>query len=153
MNVVKNLLLKSKRRFDGREIGDIQTIVNQQMIDAINKIVQQNYDACIKVGQHIPNYYIHIFLNTHQVGAGQIGVKIHSRRTRPSPYQEEDHILYKVTNYDHIEYVWNIPKREYLAYILANPNEFDKDYVTMIRQYLNDKLEKLEDYLVDGEIQ
>ena len=31
-------------------------------------------------------------------------------------------------------------------------NEFDKDYVKMLKMYCNDKLEKLEDYLVGDKI-
>jgi hypothetical protein len=74
------------------------------------------------------------------------------RSTRPSPYQDEDMLLWSVTNYDHIKFEYGIPKKETLNYILANPDKFEKSHVEMLKKYTQDKLEKLDDYLVDGKI-
>jgi len=35
---------------------------------------------------------------------------------------------------------------------LSNPSKFDAKYVAMLRRYCADKLEKIEDYQVEGKI-
>jgi len=74
------------------------------------------------------------------------------RRTRPSPYQGNDHYLWSVEDGGIVNFEWCIPKKEVLTYILKNPNEFDRDYVAMLQKFTKDKLEKLEDYVVDGKV-
>ncbi len=58
-----------------------------------------------------------------------------------------------VTNYDQIRFEWCIPQKSTLSYILANPHEFDKSYVKMLRDFCNDKIDKIEDYIINGKIQ
>ena len=75
------------------------------------------------------------------------------RRTRPSPYQGHDHYLWSVTDGGKIKFEWCIPSKEILKYILSNPIKFDASYINMLRNFCNDKIEKLEDYEVNGKIE
>jgi hypothetical protein len=76
----------------------------------------------------------------------------HCRVSRPSPYQDEDHYLWSVTNYSNIRFEWCIPQKSVMKYILNNPNQFDPSYVSMLRKLANDKFEKLEDYVINEKV-
>src|ERR1051326_146560 len=64
------------------------------------------------------------------------------RRTRPSPYETEDHYLW---HYDSegskLSFCWCIPRKEITAFVLANPNDFDPDYVRLLRKYKQGRLD------------
>lgn len=141
------------------EVGDILPYIMQRLKDCINECVQKQYDLCDEKGFTLPKYYIHIFFTKEEFAAKVYGTpnvlrirKPHCRVTRPSPYQEEDHYLWSVTNMNEIKFEWCVPKKSIVKYILANPHEFDINYVKMLKLYTEDKLEKIEDYLVDGKI-
>ena len=154
------LLLEAQTKTGHQEVGETVAPILRQLKDIIDQIVQMQYEACQKGGFELPQYYIHIFIvkdplasqgmETHNVLRIR---KPHIRVTRPSPYQDEDHYLWKVTNYDKVEFQWCVPQKEIVAYILSHPNEFDPSYVRMLRKYTQDKIEKLSDYqLSDGSI-
>ena len=155
------LLLDSQKLVsDGQSVGDTVAPMMQQLNNVIEQVVQMQYEQCQKLNFHLPKYYIHIFIVKDPLASQGMGVnnilrirKPHVRLTRPSPYQEEDHYLWSVTNYDKIKFEWCIPTEEIVVYILANPHEFDKSYVQMLRDFCNDKIDKIEDYVIDGKIQ
>lgn len=144
---------------DSMEVGDILPDFSAKLKATIEDCVQKQYDMCQEKGFTLPKYYIHIFITKEEHAAKIYGApnvmrirKPHCRVTRPSPYQEDDHYLWSVTNMNEIKFEWCIPKKEVIGYILKHPEEFDKDYVRMLRLYTEDKLERIEDYLIDGKI-
>lgn len=63
-------------------------------------------------------------------------LRTQTRRTRPTPYQAEDHYLFSYDNDSQkLEFEWCIPKKEVTNYVLARPNQFHSDYVNILRQY------------------
>ncbi len=141
------------------EVGDVLPELMSKLKSAIEGAVQEQYDLCNDKGFTLPKYYIHVFITKEEHAAKIYGApnvirirKPHCRVTRPSPYQEDDHYLWSVTNMNEIKFEWCIPKKEVIGYILANPHEFDADYVKMLKMYVEDKLDKIEDYLVDGKL-
>ena len=97
-------------------------------------------------------YYIHIWVQKEPYAQNALRIYPQCRRTRPSPYQGHDHYLWSVEDGGLVKFEWCIPNKETLKYILDNPNKFDVKYVDMLRRYCADKLEKLEDYLVNSKI-
>jgi hypothetical protein len=138
--------------FHTPEVGEILEAALPKFKAHIESIVQQQYDKCMEKGFDLPKYYIWILYYKNNHTEKLVFRPAICRVTRPSPYQDEDMFLWSVTNYDHIKFEYAIPKKETLAYILAHPHEFDKDYVKMLTDYVNDKIEKVEDYLVDGKV-
>jgi len=141
------------------EVGDIQPYLMEKLKGILEEAVQEQYDVCEEKGFTIPKYYIHIFITKEEHAAKVYNTpnvlrirKPHCRVTRPSPYQEEDHYLWSVTNMNEIKFEWCIPKNEIVQYILKHPHEFDINYVKMLKKYTEDKLDKLDDYLVNGKI-
>jgi hypothetical protein len=138
--------------FDTPEVGEILQAAMPKLKAHFNDICQQQYDMCMKKGFHLKKYYIWIlyYKNNH---TGKLVLRpAICRSTRPSPYQDEDMLLWSVTNYDHIKFEWAIPKKETLNYILANPDKFDKDHVKMLRDYCNDKIDRIEHYSSNGKV-
>lgn len=137
-------LMNEARSMTGvQEIGETMEPLMQRFRDIIDEAVQLNHDKGIK-GQ----YYIHIWVQKEPYAQNTMHIYPQCRRSRPSPYQGHDHYLWSVTDGGKVTFEWCIPKKEIVKYILSHPNEFDKDYVAMLKRYVNDKIEKLEDYAV-----
>lgn len=154
-----SLILEAQSKTDRFETGEILDPLLKQLKAIIEECVQQQAEQCLKKSFNLPKYYIHIFIVKDpqaNIGQGAPNVlrirKPHCRATRPSPYQDEDHYLWSVTNLNEVKFEWCIPDKNTVRAILANPQNFDRDYVAMIRAYTKDKLENLEDYVVDGKV-
>lgn len=142
------LMLEAASKTDKQEIGETVEPLMQKFKSIIEEAVQKNYENGVK-----GKYYIHIWLNKEPYANNTLHIYPQCRRTRPSPYQGHDHYLWSVSDGGLVNFEWCIPKKETLNYILKNPNQFDKNYVAMLRRYCADKLEKLDDYLVGNKIQ
>lgn len=134
--------------FDTPEVGEIIRDFMPVLKSYLDDIVQQQYDACIKGGFHLPKYYIWILYYKNNHTQKLVFRPAICRVTRPSPYQDEDMLLWSVTDYDHVKFEWAIPKKDKLKYILENPDKFDKAHVKMLRDYVEDRIEKPADYVV-----
>jgi hypothetical protein len=134
------------------EVGEILQSFMPKLQNHISNIAQQQYDKCMEKGFDLKKYYVWILYYKSNKEGKLVFRPAICRSTRPSPYQDEDMLLWSVTNYDHIDFEYAIPKKETLNYILANPDKFEKNHVEMLRKYVQDKIEKVEDYLVDGVI-
>lgn len=129
---------------DGAEVGEMLKYANRRIIHVINNIVQKNYDQGTR-----GKYYIHFWFQTQ---GDQYAPKYHCRRTRPSPYQMNDHYLWSVEDGGKVTFEWCVPKKEVLAEVLNNPNDYDPEYVNMLRKYTQDKLERIDDYVFNGNV-
>ncbi len=138
---------------DKQEIGETVQPIMKQLEDFVNETVQKQAEACMAKGFTLDKYYIHIAImkDPHTPNCLKI-VPYPIRRTRPSPYQQQDHYLWSVTNMNQIQFEWCIPSKEILTYILKHPNEFDQEYIRMLHKYCKDKIDKIEDYMIDGKL-
>ena len=132
---------------DHQEVGETSEAVMTRFKDIIEDAVQKNYNNGIT-----GKYYIHIWIQKEPYAQNALRIYPQCRRTRPSPYQGNDHYLWSVEDGGKVTFEWCIPKKEVLTHILKNPHEFDVNYVRMLKKYVSDTLEKLDDYLVEGKI-
>jgi hypothetical protein len=142
------LILEARSKTDRQEIGETCPEVMKKFEEIINDAVQKNYENGVK-----GKYYIHIWVTKEPNTPNSLHIYPQCRRTRPSPYQGHDHYLWSVQEGGRVTFEWCIPKKEVLGYILQNPNEFDANYVRMLRNFCDDKLERIEDYFLEGKIQ
>ncbi len=142
-----SLMLEARAKEDRQEIGETTPALMEKFKSIIEEAVQKNYEKGVT-----GKYYIHIWVTKEQYTQNALHIYPMCRRTRPSPYQGNDHYLWSVMDGGQVNFEWCIPKKEVVAYILKYPHEFDVNYVRMIKKYVFDKIEKLDDYLVDGKI-
>lgn len=141
------LMHEARSLTDRQEVGETVGPIMDRFKLIIEDAVQKNYENGIR-----GKYYIHIWLQKEPYANNSLHIYPQCRRTRPSPYQGSDHYLWSVEDEGLVKFEWCIPKKEVLQYILANPHEFDEAYVGMLKSYCQDKLERIEDYLVEGNI-
>jgi hypothetical protein len=142
------LMQEARSITDNQSVDDTVQPVMKRFEEIIEDAVQKNYDNGVR-----GKYYIHLWVTKEPYTQNALHLYPQCRRTRPSPYQGNDHYLWSILDGGVCNFEWCIPKKEILNYILANPTEFDPSYVAMLRKYVGDKIEKLEDYLVKGKIQ
>lgn len=133
------------RHATGRqEVGETLPPLLDRFKQIIEDAVQKNYDKGVR-----GKYYIHIWVRKEPYANNTLHIFPQTRRTRPSPYQADDHFLWTVEDGGKVTFEWCIPSREIVGYILENPNKFDAEYVSMIRMYVKDTLECPEDYIIN----
>ena len=142
------LMLEAREKNDKQEVGETSSAIMDKFKSIIEEAVQKNYEKGVR-----GKYYIHIWVQKEPYAQNALHIYPQCRRTRPSPYQGHDHYLWSVQDGGKVTFEWCIPKKEVLTYILKHPNEFDSNYVTMLRRYATDKLEHISDYLVKGKPQ
>lgn len=142
-----DLMLEARAKTDYQEVGETVNPLMGKFKEIIEESVQKNHDNGVK-----GRYYIHIWVTKEPYAQNSLHIYPQCRRSRPSPYQGNDHYLWSVDDGGLVKFEWCIPKKEVLTYILANPHEFDKDYVSMLRRYAHDKLENISDYVVGDKI-
>lgn len=141
------LVDEARAKQHSEEIGAITEACMGRFKAIIEEAVQGNHDKGVT-----GKYYIYIWVQKDPYAQNALHIYPQCRRTRPSPYQGHDHWLWSVQDGGIVTFEWCIPSKEILSYILANPNKFDPSYVAMLRNYVKDKIEKLEDYLVEGKV-
>lgn len=141
------LMIEARAKTERQEVGETLEGLMDRFKQIIEDAVQANFDKGVR-----GRYYIHIWVNKEPYADNSLHIYPQCRRTRPSPYQSHDHYLWSVDDGGVINFQWCIPKKEVVAYILSHPYEFDGDYVRMLKGYCQDKIEKIEDYLVEGKI-
>jgi len=140
-------MLEARAKNDRQEVGETVGPLMSRFNEIIEDAVQKNCEKGVR-----GKYYIHIWIQKEPYAQNSLHIYPQCRRTRPSPYQGNDHYLWSVEDGGRVTFEWCIPKKEVVNYILKNPNEFDVDYVRMLRKYCSDKLENIEDYLVKDKI-
>jgi hypothetical protein len=141
------LMLEARAKNDRQEIGETTEPLMERFKQIIEEAVQKNHEKGVT-----GKYYIHIWVQKEPYAQNALHIYPQCRRTRPSPYQGNDHYLWSVEDGGKVNFEWCIPKKEVIKYILSHPNEFDAEYVRMLRKYTQDKIEKMSDYLVDGKV-
>lgn len=141
-------MLEAASMTDRQEVGETNEAVMKKFENIIEEAVQKNYEKGIR-----GKYYIHIWVQKEPYSNNALRIYPQCRRTRPSPYQGNDHYLWSVEEGCKVTFLWCIPSKEVLGFILANPNQFDVSYVRMLRAYCHDKIDQEEHYLVDGKVQ
>lgn len=142
-----SLMLEARSKTDFQEIGEVTPALMEKFKNIIEEAVQGNYEKGVK-----GKYYIHIWVTKEPYAQNALHIYPQCRRTRPSPYQGNDHYLWSIEDGGKVTFEWCIPKKEVVAYVLKYPHEFDVNYVRMLKKYCKDKLEKIDDYLIDGNI-
>lgn len=135
------LMLEAAAKSDHQEVGETSEALMQRFKDIIEDAVQKNFDKGVR-----GRYYIHIWIQKEPYAQNALRIYPQCRRTRPSPYQGHDHYLWSVDDGGLINFQWCIPRKEVVKHILSNPNDFDADYVRLLKSYVADKIEKLDDY-------
>ncbi len=141
------LMVEAREMTGNQTVGETLEPLLDRFKTIIEEAVQSNADNGVT-----GKYYIHIRIRNEPYTANALHIYPQCRRTRPSPYQDEEHFLWSVEDGGKITPEWNIPCRGTLKYILANPHMFDPSYVAQLRAYSKDKLENLSDYVVKGKI-
>ncbi len=142
----ENMLL-ARSMTDQQEVGETLEPIMARFKEIIEDAVQKNYENGVK-----GRYYIHIWIQKDPYAQNSLHIYPQCRRSRPSPYQGHDHYLWSVDDGGKVQFEWCIPRKEIVKHILSHPNEFDVNYVRMLRKYCADKLEKLEDYMVGDKV-
>jgi hypothetical protein len=137
-------MVEARNMTGNQEVGETVAPVMDRFKDVIEEAVQKSHEKGVK-----GRYYIHIWVQKEPYAQNALRIYPQCRRTRPSPYQGHDHFLWKVEDGGKVTFEWCIPNKETLGYILSNPDKFDVDYVRMLRRYVGDKLESLQDYSAD----
>ncbi len=138
------LMVQARSITDSQEIGETQEALMKKFVEIIEDAVQKNFDNGVR-----GKYYIHIWVHKEPYSNNNLHIYPQCRRTRPSAYQADDHYLWSVNDGGIINFEWCIPSKEVVGYILKNPHEFDVEYVRMLKRFCEDKLEKIDDYIVD----
>ena len=142
-----NLVAKAQAMTGFQEVGETINPLMKRLRDCIEECAQKEYDRGTR-----GKYYIHIWIRKDPHAMNILRIFPQCRRTRPSPYQDYDHYLWSIDDGGICKFEWCIPDKGCLKYILDNPTKFDSQYIAMLRRYCEDKLEKIDDYLVKDKI-
>jgi hypothetical protein len=141
------LMQEAAALMDKQEVGETLEAVMERFKKIIEDAVQANYDNGVT-----GKYYIHIWVQKEPYAQNAIRIYPQCRRTRPSPYQGNDHYLWMVEDGGKVTFQWCIPKQEVLNYVLGNPEKYDPAYVRSLRAYVKGNIENIRDYMTDGEV-
>ena len=141
-------MVEAREQTDNFEMGELQPHIEKKLKEIIEEAVQKQAE----VGKHYNKYYIWIRFRKDPYANNSLHIYPQCRKTRPSPYQDPNHSLWSVTQMNKITPEWSVMDAGMRQYVLANKSLYNDQTVAMALDYQNDKLEKIEDYLVDGKI-
>lgn len=139
---------EARNKTDRQEVGETLEALLIHLKDMIEEAVQLQAEK----GKYYKQYYIWVRFRKEPYANNALHIYPQCRITRPSPYQDEDHILWSVTNMNEVKFEWNVMSKEMTGFVLANKPMFHEQTVQNAQKYTADKIEKLEDYVVDGKI-
>ena len=141
------LMLEASQITDRQEVGETLEAVLSRFQVIIEDAVQKNHENGVR-----GKYFIHIWVQKEPYAQNALRIYPQCRRSRPSPYQGNDHYLWSVQDGGEVKFEWCIPSKEVLNHILKNPSQFDPSYVRMLRNYARDAIETIDDYMMDGKV-
>lgn len=127
--------LMSKPNPGNQEVGET--------MDEIGKKAWMNvFKEAIEGNKNVKGkYYIWIFAFKDPICPQALRIRPFTRKTRPSPYQEQDHYLYSYDNDSgKLEFHWCVPRKEVVANVLKNPYKYPSSYVDMLTQFQKGEL-------------
>jgi hypothetical protein len=131
-----DLVTEAMLKTDRQEVGETL----EGLEEKFGKIFYEAIDGNRKNGIE-GDYYIWIRVQKDPYAANALHLYPMCRRTRPSPYQTEDHYLWKYESASsRLSFQWCIPRKEVTANILDKPSKFHADYVRMLREYQKGEL-------------
>lgn len=137
-----DLVTQAMNMTDSQEVGETREAIQEHLCKIFCESIEGNRKKGIK-----GKYYIWIRVQKDPYAANALHLYPMCRKTRPSPYQTEDHYLWSFdSDTSDLRFEWCIPRKEITAYILDNPYKYDKDYVRMLMKYADGKLD--EEYLL-----
>lgn len=138
-----DIVTKAMNMTDSQEVGETMEAVRDQFAKILCEAIEGNRAKGIT-----GKYYIWVRVQKDAYAANALHLYPMCRRTRPSPYETEDHYLWSYdSNGSQLKFEWCIPRKEQTAFILANPYKFDEDYVRMLKTYQKGKLD--EEFLIE----
>lgn len=142
------LMLEARSKTDRQEVGETLQVLLKHLENLIDEAVNLQAEK----GKFYKKYYIWIRFRKEPYANNALHIYPQCRLTRPSPYQDEDHILWSVTNMNEIKYEWNVMSEEMTAFVLANKPKFHEQTVAMAKSYKEDKIDKIEDYMIGDKV-
>ena len=128
---------------DSQEVGETMEAVRDHFAKILCEAIEGNRAKGVQ-----GKYYIWVRVQKDPYAANALHLYPMCRYTRPSPYQTEDHYLWSFDpQSSHLKFEWCIPRKEITHQILSRPYDFDKDYVIMLTDYKNGKLD--EDFIIE----
>lgn len=146
------LMQQAREITERQEVGETLQALNTHFKKYIDEWVQQQAEVCMKKGFKLPKYYIWVRLRGEPYANNATHIYPMLRVTRPSPHQDPEHILWSVTNLNEVKFEWNKMSAGMTNYVLANPDKFHEQTVGIAKSIKDDKLEKTDDYLVNGKL-
>jgi len=139
---------EARKQTTAMEVGEVSEYVGKKVIELIEEAIQMQADE----GKFYTIYYIWHRYRKDPYANNTIHIYPMNRMTRPSPYQDPNHALWSVRNMNEVKLEWSVMDQGMRDYVKANPNEFHNDTVKSAHDYSADKLESIDDYIVDGNI-
>ena len=143
---------EARQMTDKQEVGDTTNELLKYLKDLVNECVNQQAEKCLEKDFTLKKYYVWIIFRKDGLSANNIHFLPQTRVTRPFKSQAKDHILWSVTNMNEIKYEWNVISDELANYIIHNKPKFHDQTVKMAENQLKNKIEKIENYVLDGSI-
>ena len=132
-----DIVTQAMKMTDRQEVGETLEGVAEQFGKIFCEAIEGNRKNGIT-----GDYYIWIRVQKDMYAANALHLYPMCRRTRPSPYQTEDHYLWKYeSDISRLTFQWCIPRKEITAQILANPTKYDETYIRILRSYVKGTLD------------
>ena len=132
-----DIVTKAMQITDSQEVGATYEGLEEQFAKIFCEAIEGNAKKGV-----LGKYYIWIRVQKDAYAANALHLYPMCRRTRPSPYETEDHYLWQYdTAQAQLSFCWCIPRKEITAFVLANPNDFDADWVRLLKKYKKGELD------------
>lgn len=132
-----DLVTRAMKMTDNQEVGET---LHYGLGPHIEKMVFEAIDGNYKK-KVTGKYFIWVLISKDPYANNAMKIFPMCRRTPPSPYFTEDHFCWSYdADANHLQYEWNIPRKEITGYVLNNPNMFDPSWVRMLKLYKKGEL-------------
>jgi hypothetical protein len=147
-------IIKAREQTDRQEVGETLHALLKYFKNLLEDICNEQAEMCLRKGFDLKKYYIWIGLRKDSLAANVLHISPLVRYTRPIPDDEifKDHFLWSVTNMNQVVFEWNHIGNELANYIIHNKPSFEIDTVSNAIKQQTGKIDKIEDYVIDGKL-